>query len=47
MRRRAYFMLFALGLLVLALLGWTAEGIRWSLTGSRHRRPRLAPAGRW
>jgi hypothetical protein len=33
----------ALALLLLALLGWTVEALRWATTGSR--RPRLAPAG--
>jgi hypothetical protein len=42
MRRRLLFTGLALALLVLALLGWTVEGIRWVATGSR--RPRLAPA---
>jgi hypothetical protein len=37
------FTALALALLILALLGWTVEGLRWATTGSR--RPRLAPAG--
>jgi hypothetical protein len=41
MRRRLYITVFALALLLLALLGWTADGIRWALAG----RPRLSPAG--
>jgi hypothetical protein len=36
------FTALALALLVLALLGWTVEAVRWATTGSR--RPRLAPA---
>jgi hypothetical protein len=42
MRRRFLFVFLALALLV---LGWTADGIRWALTGSRRPRTRLAPAG--
>ena len=42
MRRRMIFTALALALLVLALLGWTVEAVRWATTGSR--RPRLAPA---
>jgi hypothetical protein len=42
MRRRLLFTGLALALLLLALLGWTVEGIRWVATGSR--RPRLATA---
>jgi hypothetical protein len=41
MRRRLLFTALALALLLLALLGWTVEGIRWATTGSRRR---LAPA---
>jgi hypothetical protein len=42
MKRRLYFTLFAVALLVLALLGWTVEGLRWATTGNR--RPRPQPA---
>jgi hypothetical protein len=45
MRRRLLFLLLALALLVLASIGWTADGIRWALTGRRRPRTRLAPAG--
>ncbi len=34
----------AFGLLLLALAGWAVQGVRWTLTGSRHRRGRLAAA---
>jgi uncharacterized membrane protein len=34
----------ALGLLLLALGAWAVQGVRWTLTGSRHRRGRLSPA---
>jgi hypothetical protein len=44
MKRRFWITTIALALLVLALLGWTVEGMRWALTGSRQRRPRLSPA---
>ena len=40
MRRRIYFTLFALVVLILALLGWTVDGMRWAATGSRHGRAR-------
>jgi uncharacterized membrane protein len=46
MTRRAAIILFALMLLVLALLGWAVEGGRWVRTGSRDRRSRLEPAFR-
>ena len=44
MKRRFWILSIALVLLLLALLGWTVEGIRWATTGSRQRRPSLAPA---
>lgn len=44
MKRRFWILSIALALLLLALLGWTVEGIRWATTGSRQRRPSLAPA---
>ncbi|HSC90296.1 MAG TPA: hypothetical protein VLB86_01430 [Gaiellaceae bacterium] len=44
MKRRFWILSIALALLLLALLGWTVEGIRWATTGSRQRRPRLSPA---
>lgn len=44
MKKRFWILIIALALLVLALLGWTVEGIRWATTGSRQRRPSLAPA---
>ena len=34
----------ALGLLLLALGAWAVQGLRWTLTGSRRRRSRLATA---
>jgi hypothetical protein len=34
--------LIAFGLLLFALAGWTAQGLRWTLAGSRRRRTRLA-----
>lgn len=36
-RRRLYFFIAALALLVLALLGWTADAMRWAASGSRLR----------
>jgi hypothetical protein len=44
MQRMVVILLIALGLLVLAAAAWTLEGLRWALTGSRHRRPRPATA---
>jgi hypothetical protein len=41
MRRWFYILLIAIALIVLALLGWTMQGIR-AVAGSR--RPSLAPA---
>jgi hypothetical protein len=43
-KRHIYIALIALALLLVALGGWTVEGARWLSTGSRSRRPRLAPA---
>jgi hypothetical protein len=43
MKRRFWIVTIAFALLILALLGWTVEGVRWATTGSRHRR-RLSPA---
>jgi hypothetical protein len=42
MKGRAYLILFAVGLVLLAVAAWSVEGVRWMLTGSR--RPRLATA---
>lgn len=44
MKGRAYLMVFLLGLVLLAIAAWAVEGVRWALTGSRERRPRLATA---
>ena len=44
MKKRFWILVIALALLVLALLGWTVEGIRWATTGSHQRRPALSPA---
>ena len=41
MKRRLLFTALALALLLIALLGWTVEAVRWVATGSRRR---LAPA---
>jgi hypothetical protein len=45
MKGRAYLLVFALALVLLAVAAWMVEGARWALTGSRTRRPRLAAAG--
>lgn len=44
MKGRVYLIVFALGLVLLALGAWAVDGLRWALTGSRTRRPRLAAA---
>jgi hypothetical protein len=44
MKRGLLITLVAVGLLTLALAGWAVQGIRWTLTGSRRPRTRLAPA---
>ena len=36
--------IIAFALLILALLGWTVEAMRWATTGSRQRRPLVSPA---
>ncbi len=44
MNRWLLICILALGLLLLALGAWAVQGVRWTLTGSRHRRGRLATA---
>jgi hypothetical protein len=44
MKRRAYLVVLLLGLLLVAVAGWTVEGLRWAFTGSRTGRPRYAAA---
>jgi hypothetical protein len=44
MKRTLLIALLALGLIVLAVAGWTVQGIRWTLRGGRNRRERLAAA---
>jgi hypothetical protein len=44
MKRWLVICFLALGLLLLALGAWAVQGVRWTLTGSRHRRGRLATA---
>jgi hypothetical protein len=44
MKRRAFFAAIFLGLLFVAVVGWTVEGLRWALTGSRAKRPGYAAA---
>jgi len=43
-KRWFLFVTFAFALLCLALAGWAVQGVRWTLTGSRRRRTRLATA---
>jgi hypothetical protein len=33
MKRRLFFLLVVTGLLVLAIGGWTVQGLRWAVTG--------------
>jgi hypothetical protein len=44
MKRTLLIGIVALGLILLALAGWTVQGIRWTLRGGRDRRERLATA---
>jgi hypothetical protein len=44
MKRGLLITLIAVGLLMLALAGWAVQGLRWTLTGSRRPRTRLAHA---
>ena len=44
MKRWLLLTLIAFGLLLLALAGWAVQGVRWTLTGQRRRRSRLATA---
>ena len=44
MKRTLLIALLALGLILLAVGGWTIQGIRWALGGGRDRRERLATA---
>jgi hypothetical protein len=44
MKRLALLLLLALGILLLALAGWIVQGVRWTLSGGRRRRTRLAAA---
>jgi len=37
MKRRLLFLLLVTGLLLLALGGWTVEGVRWAASGGRAR----------
>jgi hypothetical protein len=41
MKRRVLFVFVALAVIILAVGGWTVEGARWMVTGSRRR---LQPA---
>ena len=43
MKRKLWFILIATGLILLALGGWTVEGLRW-LAGSGRARTAPAPA---
>jgi hypothetical protein len=37
MKNRLLFLLLVTGLIVLALGGWTVQGLRWAVTGGRAR----------
>ena len=36
MRRGVLYTTLAFAILLLAVAGWTLQGVRWTLTGSRH-----------
>jgi hypothetical protein len=42
MKRRLLFILIVTGLLLLALGGWTVQGLRWTLGGGSRRLPQPA-----
>jgi hypothetical protein len=42
MKRKLFFVLIVTGLIVLALAGWTVQGLRWALGGGNSTAP--APA---
>jgi hypothetical protein len=44
MKRTLLLILLVLGLVMLAVGGWTIQGLRWALGGGRDRRERLATA---
>jgi hypothetical protein len=37
MKNRLLFLLLVTGLILLALGGWTVQGVRWAVTGGRSR----------
>jgi hypothetical protein len=37
MKKRLFFMLLVTGLILLALAGWTVQGLRWAASGGRAR----------
>lgn len=44
MKRRLFLIALVIGILVLALGGWSVQGLRWLATGSPQRRP---TSGAW
>ncbi len=44
MKRRFFFLLLVTGLLLLALGGWTVQGLRWALSGGWARSGAPQPA---
>jgi uncharacterized membrane protein YidH (DUF202 family) len=44
MKRTLLLILLALGLILLAAGAWAFQGLRWTLSGGRDRRERLATA---
>ena len=44
MTRTFWFLILAFALLLLALGGWAVNGVRWTLSGPRRARGRLATA---
>jgi len=44
MKLKFWLVVIGLALLILALGGWAVEGVRWTLTGGRSRRPLVRTA---
>jgi hypothetical protein len=44
MKRKLFFTLIVTGLILLALAGWTVDGLRWALGGGPARRTAPLPA---
>jgi hypothetical protein len=44
MKRKLFFILIVTGLILLALAGWTVQGLRWAAGGGSNGRTAPAPA---